>query len=110
MLKLRLLRLITAIVFGFSLLASFGFGIGVCAAFAGGGRKGVARWIDHITYEGRLQRTEVSPGVVRATMPVVKHIYLRSVLSWLLMIGFACASFYLFRLGTRKIAAKQVRA
>ena len=110
MLKLRLLQLIAAIVLCFSLLANFAFGFGVCSAFAGGGWKGVARWIDHIAYEGKLQITEVSPGVVRAKMPVVKHVYLRFALGWLLMIGLAFASFYLFKFCTRKIYAMQERA
>jgi len=110
MLKLRLLQLIAAIVLGFSLLANLAFGIGVCTAFVGGGWKGVAHWINHITYEGRWQITEASPGVVRATMPVVKHVYLRFVLSWLFMIAIAFASFYLFRLCTRKIDASEERA
>lgn len=107
MFKLRLLQFFAAVVLGFSLLANFTFGIGVCTAFGHGGLKGVAKWINHITYEGRLQITEVSPGVVRGTMPAVKHVYLRFVFDWLFMIGLACASFYLLRFCTRRIQAKE---
>jgi hypothetical protein len=110
MFKLRLLQLIAAIVLGSSLLANFAFAAGVCSAFVGGGWEGVARWINHITYEGRLQITEVSPGVVRATMPVVKHIYLRFVLDWLLMIALAFASFHLLKFCTRRIQAREAKA
>ena len=110
MFKLRLLRFVAAFVLAFFLLANFAFGIGVCTGFAGGGLKGVAGWINHITYEGRLQMTEVSPGVVRVTMPVVKHVYLRFVLNWLLIIGLAYASFYLSKFCTRRIQAKEGRA
>jgi hypothetical protein len=69
MFKLRLLQFVAAVVLGFSLLADFAFGIGVCTAFVRGGLKGVAGWINHITYEGTWQTTEVSPGLMRVTMP-----------------------------------------
>ena len=110
MFKLRLLQIVAAFVLGVSLLANFAFGVGVCTAFAGGGLKGVARWINHITYEGSWQTIEVSPGVMRVRMPIIKHVYLRFVLNWLFIIGLACASFYLFRLCTRRIQTKEGRA
>ena len=69
MFKLRLLQFVAAVVLGFSLLANFTFGIGVCSAFAQGGLKGVAGWINHIAYEGSWQTTEVSPGVMWVTIP-----------------------------------------
>jgi len=97
MFKVRVLQLVAAVVLGFSLLANLVFGIGVCPAFAGGGLKGVARWIKHITYEGSWQTTEVSPGVMAVTMPIIKYVYLRFVLDGLSMIGLACASFCLFK-------------
>ena len=110
MLKLQLLRIIAAILLGFSLLVNFAFGVGVSTALARGGLKGVTRWIDHITYEGTWRITGVSPGVIRVTMPVVRHLYLRFVLDWLLMIGLACAGLYLLKLCTPKIDAKYQRA
>jgi hypothetical protein len=110
MLKLRLLRFVAAVVFGFSVMASLVFGVGFCAALARGGLEGVAHWINHITYEGTLQITEVSPGAVRVTMPVIKHVYLHFAFNWLFMIGLACASFYLRKLCTRRIETKELRA
>lgn len=110
MFKLRVLQFVAAVVLGFSMLANFTFGIGVCAALARGGLKGVAGWINHITYEGSWQTIEASPGVVRVRVPIIKHMYLRFVLDWLFIIGLALASFYLFRFCTRRIRAKEVRA
>ncbi len=91
--KLRFLRFVTAVLLGFLLLANFAFTAGVCSSFAKGGSDGVKKWINHITYEGRMDFREVS------------HVYLRFVLDWLFIIVLTVFCFFVLRFCTKRIRA-----
>ena len=95
MTKLRIFRFLIFAVLCVCMLANISFAIGVCSGFARGGVRGVATWIEHITYEGKGQIKEVSPGIVQFTEPVIKHVHLRFVLDWIFIVALTFGCFYL---------------
>ena len=105
----RLFRFCILIFLCFCLSINMLFAIGVCTNFARGGLQGVRQWIMHISLEGRLQIVEVSSGVVRVSAPSVEHIYLRFVLSWMVIVILTSACFFAIKSCTRKIRALEAR-
>ena len=107
MLKFQFLRSSLLAVLIFCFFANFSLLLSATSAFAHGGIHGVAMWINHV--EDRFQFEEVGPGSVRLVHPIVKHIYLRFILGWLVLVVLPVVCIKLRGICGRKLEALEAR-
>jgi hypothetical protein len=109
MTKLRIFRFLLLVVFCVGFLGNVSFAIGVCRGSARGGVGGVTAWIEHVTYEGKEPVTVISPGAIRFSEPIIKHIYLRFALNWIFLVALTLACFCRRKSCAQRMAALEAR-